>query len=291
MSPSVFALVAASAALHVLWNALVKTCRDKAAFAVLTSLASFLLVLPLGLLLEGRACFSQPAAFWGLAALSGFCETLYTVFLFRAYRSSDLSVVYPLSRGVAPVFTMVFGGLLIGDTISAFHSLLVAVILAGIVGVVMSTNAKGPTTMNRAGILFALATGAAIAGYHLVDRKVMMAAQPPAPLAYLLIVHAFLAIFISAYVLILSPNEHPLALEWRTNRRGVLIVGACTPLAYLLIMVALQTGNVTHVAAGRNVGILFSTLAGGLVLKEPISFSRAVGALMIAGGVAGLVLC
>jgi drug/metabolite transporter (DMT)-like permease len=119
----------------------------------------------------------------------------------------------------------------------------------------------------------------------------MMAAQPPSPLAYLLVMHAFLAFFISAYVLLVSPNEHPLALEWHTNRRGVLIVGACTPLTYLLIMVALQFGNVTHVAAGRNVGILFSTLAGGLILKERISPARAAGVLMIAGGVAGLVLC
>jgi drug/metabolite transporter (DMT)-like permease len=289
MSLIVFALVTASAALHVLWNALVKTCRDKVSFALLTCLASLLFVLPLGLLLEGRACFAQPAAFWGMASLSGFFESLYTIFLFKAYRYSDLSVVYPLSRGVAPVFTMTFGGLLIGDALPAAHALLVGVILVGIIGVVTSTTPLKRAELDRTGTLFALATGATIAGYHLVDRKVMMAVQAPSPLLYLLAMHIFLALFISVYVLIFGRGRHPVALEWRSNRRGVLIVGACTPLAYLLIMVALQFGNVTHVAAGRNIGILFSTLVGSFFLKERITLPRAVGAVLIAGGVAGLV--
>jgi drug/metabolite transporter (DMT)-like permease len=78
--------------------------------------------------------------------------------------------------------------------------------------------------------------------------------------------------------------------EWPANRRGVLIVGVGAPLAYLLIVLALRHGNVTYVTAGRNVGIVISTLVGGLLLAETVGWRRTVGAVLIAAGVAALVL-
>ena len=78
--------------------------------------------------------------------------------------------------------------------------------------------------------------------------------------------------------------------EWPANRKGVLIVGIGVPLAYLLIVLALRHGNVTHITAGRNVGIVISTLVGGLFLAETVSWRRAVGAVLIVAGVAALVL-
>jgi drug/metabolite transporter (DMT)-like permease len=56
------------------------------------------------------------------------------------------------------------------------------------------------------------------------------------------------------------------------NRLGVLIVGICIPAAYFLIVLTLRYGNVTHVTAGRNIGIVLSTLVGLLFLKERVSW-------------------
>jgi drug/metabolite transporter (DMT)-like permease len=78
--------------------------------------------------------------------------------------------------------------------------------------------------------------------------------------------------------------------EWTTNRLGVLIVGICIPAAYFLIVLALRYGNVTYVTAGRNIGIVLSTLVGVLFLKERVSWGRFVGSLFILAGVGGLVL-
>jgi drug/metabolite transporter (DMT)-like permease len=79
-------------------------------------------------------------------------------------------------------------------------------------------------------------------------------------------------------------------IEWTTNRLGVLIVGICIPAAYFLIVLALRYGNVTYVTAGRNIGIVLSTLVGVLFLKERVSWGRFVGSLFILAGVGGLVL-
>ena len=70
----------------------------------------------------------------------------------------------------------------------------------------------------------------------------------------------------------------------------VLIVGFCTPLAYFLIILALRYGNVTHVAAGRNIGIVISILVGRLFLKEIVGRYRIIGAVLITLGVAALLV-
>ena len=105
MPVAVFLLVFASAALHVLWNALVKTCENKASFAWLTCLVSVVVSLPVFLVCRATSPGALHAEVWALAALSGLVEAIYIVFLYKAYEWTDLSVVYPLSRGLAPLVT------------------------------------------------------------------------------------------------------------------------------------------------------------------------------------------
>ena len=109
----VFVLVLLSASLHVLWNTLVKQSEDKPSFAVLTTLMATLALVPV--FIASRVVQPGPLspAAWSWAALSGLLEALYLVLLFGAYGRADLSVVYPLSRGVAPLVTLVLGGRLL----------------------------------------------------------------------------------------------------------------------------------------------------------------------------------
>jgi drug/metabolite transporter (DMT)-like permease len=62
-----------------------------------------------------------------------------------------------------------------------------------------------------------------------------------------------------------------------------------TPLAYFLILLALTKGNATYVSAGRNIGIVLSTVVGKLVLGEKVRPSRWAGAVLILAGIAWLV--
>jgi len=289
MTVFVLGLVVLSAALHVLWNTLVKTSVDKGSFACLTSLAAALFLLPFFLLVRLMGPTGLGASVFLYAGLAAVFEVLYVIFLFRAYDRADLSVVYPLSRGVAPVVTLALSGWVLGDWVSVPRALSVCVVVLGVLGVALSV-LPGPSGQGQgAGVGLALATGGAIAGYHLVDRQAMIMAGAPHPVEYLFLRHFFLAILVTLWVLLVLGRGRAMGREWRTNRGGVVIVGVCTPLAYLLIIWALKFGDVTSIAAGRNIGIFISTLVGALVLKERVTARRLVGAVVIAAGVIGLV--
>jgi drug/metabolite transporter (DMT)-like permease len=144
--------------------------------------------------------------------------------------------------------------------------------------------------LGGSGLLLAFGTGCMIAGYHLVDRRAMSMAEPPSPLEYLFLVHLFMSAFITLWFGLCLRQGRELLSEWTTNRLGVLMVGICIPAAYFLIVLALRYGNVTYVTAGRNIGIVLSTLVGFLFLKERASWGRMVGSLLILAGVVGLVL-
>ena len=290
MTLLVFLLVLVSASIHVLWNTLVKQSDDKPSFAVLTTLTAALALLPV--FIASRIVHPGPlsSAAWGWAALSGLFEALYMVLLFGAYGRADLSVVYPFSRGVAPLVTLVCGGRLLGDWVSPLQGAAVFAVVAGVASVGLSSRDPSRQRLNRSGLLLSFATGCMSAGYHLVDRRAMTMAGAPNPLEYFFLVQCFMSALVTLWFGLFLRRGRELLSEWLTNRGGVLMVGVCIPAAYLLIVFALRYGNVTYVIAGRNIGIVLSTLVGLFVLKERVSRGRLVGSILILAGVAGLVL-
>jgi drug/metabolite transporter (DMT)-like permease len=290
MTLTVFILVFFSAGLHVFWNAFVKACRDKVSFVWLicvggTTVAAVAFVV-------GRV-FWPGALSWqvvGWAALSGLCETGYIIPLFLAYGRTDLSVAYPLSRGVAPLVTLALGGVLLGDVVTAGHGAAVLVVVAGVGVVSWSAWVAAPHRHTLTGVGLALWAGCLIAGYHLVDRRAMTLDVAPSPFEYLFVMHAFLTLFVSIWLVTGRARRRRALSEWRTNKLGVVVVSVTSVISYLVIVVALQYGNVTHITAGRNLGIVLSTLVGGLLLKEAVTWRRIVGAVLITLGVAALVL-
>lgn len=287
MGIAVFLMVLASAALHVLWNTLVKTCRDKASFAWLTTVVGTLILAPLfvGSRLVAPGVLDLRVV--GLALLSGTIEAGYLITLFAAYERTDLSVAYPLSRGFAPVAGLVPGMVFLGDGLTVLQFLGLGLIVLGVTGVGASAVMRSRDgAAARRGVLLALITGCLIAGYHLVDRRAMTL-RPLAPgvLEYYFLMHATILAVLTVWVLAWAPYRRRLWSEWQANRRGVLAVGLMSVVAYMLIIAALRWGNVTLVAATRNVGIVISTVVGGLLLRERVDLLRAAGATVIVAGV------
>jgi drug/metabolite transporter (DMT)-like permease len=286
----VFLLVLLSASIHVLWNTLVKQSEDKPSFAVLTTCTATLALVPVFIVSRIVQPGPLSAAAWGWAALSGLLEALYVVLLFGAYGRADLSVVYPFSRGVAPLLTLVLGGRLLGDWVSPLQGAAVFTVVAGVVSVGLSSRDYPRQALNRPGLLLSLGTGCMIAGYHLTDRRAMTMAAAPDALEYLFLVQLFMSALVTLWFGLCLGRGRELLTEWMTNRGGVLTVGVCIPAAYFLIVFALRYGNVTYVTAGRNIGIVLSTFVGLFILRESVSRGRLVGSILILAGVAGLVL-
>ena len=288
MTYLVFGLVFFSASLHVLWNLLVKTSRNKVSFAWLTSLLGVVVLAPFFIVSRYVNPGPLDVEVWLLAFGSSIFQALYVILLFSAYKYADLSVVYPLSRGAAPLFTLLLGDVLLGDSVSPSGLLAVGAIVLGVMFVGFSSRSPENGKIGWRGALMAGGVGGMIAGYHLVDRAVMTIPSPPNAWEYLFLMQVFLAGWVIIWALCMSRGKGMFA-EWKANRQGVLLVGFFTPLAYLLIVIALKYGNVTHVAAGRNIGIFLSAVAGAFFLHEKITRSRVWGLVFILGGVLGLV--
>ena len=162
MTTGVFAMVLGAALLHAAWNALVKVNADRLvmiAIMMMSQVAVALLVVPF-------VAVPTPES-WPYIWASTLLNTAYCLFLITAYRYGDLSHVYPLSRGSAPLIVAVISLVIVGETLSRQAGLSVVIIALGIMSLTLTRGAEGfrePRAM-----LYALGTGVFIAGYTVVD--------------------------------------------------------------------------------------------------------------------------
>lgn len=164
MIAGAIALSLLAAVIHGTWNVLVKISGDPLATFQRATVAALLVITPpavLAWLMTGRPGLTISGA--GLCLLSATLETIYLWLLATAYRSGELSVVYPIARGTAPVLSVLASLILIGERLTTGQLGGVALLLVGIVGVA-AAQANGRATVP------ALLTGVSIAVYSSVDR-------------------------------------------------------------------------------------------------------------------------
>ena len=164
MTALAIGLALAAAAIHGTWNVLVKVSGDPMATLRRGTVVAAVVITPITLvvwLFAGRPSITPAAA--GLAALSALLELAYLVLLSAAYNRGELSVVYPIARGSAPLLSVAAGIGLIGERLAPGQLAGVALLLVGILAVTL------PQTSGRATVP-ALLTGVSIAAYSAVDR-------------------------------------------------------------------------------------------------------------------------
>ncbi|MGB2820101.1 MAG: hypothetical protein WBF17_03910, partial [Phycisphaerae bacterium] len=219
MTVFVFLLILLSASLHVFWNALIKKADNKGSFLWLTIVASTVMLAPafvfLRVLSPGR--LDGDVLTW--AGLSGLIESGYIILLLGAYERADLSVAYPLSRGVAPLVTLAAAGWLIGDVVSLWHGLAVLTVVAGVAAVSFSAEGAAKGEPRFAGVMFAVGAGVLIAGYHLVDRHVLNRPNGPHPIEYIFLMHLSLTALVTAWVVVRRRLRAKALAAWHTGRR------------------------------------------------------------------------
>src|SRR5215208_5404951 len=113
MPASALLLALGSAALHAAWNLLLARARDVEAAAAATFVLSVAIALPFALV-----WWRADASVWPYALASTLLEVVYVVALALAYRGGEVSFVYPLTRGLAPVLVLAFGVVALSDGVS-----------------------------------------------------------------------------------------------------------------------------------------------------------------------------
>ncbi len=269
MPASAFLLALGAALVHALWNLLLARARDPeaaAAVALLSAVALFAPVLAFAWELEATA--------WPYIAASSALELVYFALLGAAYRRAEVSVVYPLARGVAPVLVLVVGALALGAETNAAQAL--GVCLVGL-GVLLVRGLRRPA--GAAGVLFGLAIACSIAAYTLVDDEGIRFANAVTYLELTLIAPAL------GYAAGLAWLRGGAAL--RAEARLVSVgVGVGMWVAYGLVLAALARAEAAPVAAVRETSIVIATVGAALFLHEPVGRSRLAGAVAVAVGVA-----
>src|SRR4051812_22158744 len=251
---------------------LVARARDPQAATALGGVIGGLLFVPL-VVLTWRV---EPAAV-PFAAASAVIHVAYFSFLALGYTRADLSTVYPLARGSAPVLVLVGAAVVLGESPSAVQACGVVAVGAGVLLVRgLSRDA------DRAGEVLGLLVGVTIAAYTVVDKRGVAHA---AALPYLLLLNWPASIVYCAWVA--RSRKRALFDELRPM---TVVIGAGMMSAYGLVLAALQRGSAAGVAATRETSILIATLYGAFVLGERVTRVRAAGAAAIVAGVAAVAL-
>ncbi len=280
MDPLVIGLVGVSALLHVGWNVRLKTASDPLVAGAIGLVVGALVIVPVGVVawwLDARPALSGTGVALGL--LSGVLEAAYFVLLAAAYRRGDLSVVYPIARGTAPLLLVAVGVLLLGERLGGAGWAGVVGLLAGFLVVQRPWLALRNARAGRrpdAAIAFALATGVAIAAYTSVDR-VGTRLIDPVPYAAILWLSGSLVLV--AWIAIAGGP----AARWpdRAAIRHASLGGVMTLGAYLLVLFALSVAPLTAVAPLRESATVLAAAWGAVRMGE------AVGGRDIARRVAG----
>jgi drug/metabolite transporter (DMT)-like permease len=276
------ALVLVAAMIHATWNLLVKKSGGGRMFVWLFATISSTVLVPAAIVLVIVQQHEINALKAGFICGTALLHFIYFMLLQRGYQTGELSLVYPLARGLAPTLSTLGAVLVLSERPSSIVIGGLLLIVLGIVLLTLRTNngIKHPSTA----VFYGVMTGVSISVYTVWDKyTVDHLAVPP------LVLEAFAGLGIS---LILTPTAMRRSAEvkriWRDHKTEVIGVSILAPLSYILILTAMSFTPLSYVAPCREVSILFAAILAARFLGEGNSIRRICAACLIVGGVIAL---
>jgi len=269
VSSTALLLALASAGVHAMWNFLLAGARDS-----VTAMAGQLVV---SLVAWAPICLLtwdiEPEALPYLLAASA-CQLAYFVLLALAYEAGELSLVYPLARGGAPLLVALAALAGVGGSFGPWQAVGILAIGVGVIGV---RGVRGP--WRGTDTLLAAGTAATIAAYTVLDRY---GGRHAAPLTYVWLELAPAAVL---YVGFVARRRGVAAVRAAIGRNSI-VAGIGALGSYALVVAALKLGSAAPVAAVRETSVVLAVVLGAFVLREEVGRSRLAGALVVAAGTA-----
>ena len=280
------ALVLLSAFSHSAWNLLLKRSGNQEVFAWALLVSGSVLLAPMGGILFWLNPVEAPG-YW-LALASAVTHVAYFALLGRAYSQGDLSLVYPIARGVGPMLVPVIAVLTLGESVALPAVIGITLIVGGIFmvswwGRFRKILTQPSVLIRDGGVRYAVLTGLAITLYTLIDKVGVDHVQP---FLYMYMINVGAAIGLAPYIAF-KHGMAPVRREWQSNALPIVTASLLVFFAYGLVLTAFSLSRVSYVAPAREVGIVFGVLLGVLVLKERFGQGRLLGSTLI---VLGLIL-
>ena len=275
METIVFVAVITAAALHAVWNAVVKGTGDK----MLSMTAVVLGHAPIAIVALPFVPSPAPES-WPYLAAGVLLHAGYQVFLLTSYRFGDLTQVYPIARGTAPMLVAGISVVFLGVHLQAMEILGVFTIGAGIMSLSIVRQKDG--LRNRKAAMLAFTTGCFIAGYSLVDG--LGARIAGTSLGF----YAWLTIFNALIFAVFASIRAPGTLRNLVTRskRVFVVGGSASFIAYALVIWAFTQAPIALVTALRETSIIFALFIGVFFLKERLDLTKVFATLATLVGAA-----
>jgi len=266
MGSAALLLALGAASLHALWNLLLRGTRDTEATTAVAVVTFVVVLAPFA-----AATWNVDAAAWKYVLPSGALELVYVALLATAYRHFELSLVYPVTRGLAPVATLLFAIALVSARPAWAEIAGVAVVAAGVLLVRGVHGSRGAA--------LGLAIASVIGGYTLIDRYGIRHAD---------------AFSYALLIMLAAAVAYPPFVGLRRVRAAIsptsVAVGVLSAAAYLLVLLALRRASAPSVSAVRETGVVIAAVLAAVFLHERVGPARLAGAVLVAGGIALLAL-
>lgn len=263
-----------AAVLHASWNALLHGNRDRflsmAWMSIAIAVASTYVVV------------SHPlpaVASWPYIVASGLVHIVYNISLVRSYRRNDLALAYPIARGSSPLLVALGAAVFAHEAIGPVSALGIALTSAGIIAIALQRH-----RVSRAGVLAALATGATIALYTVID-GIGVRLSDGQPLVYT--AWMFMFYWLMPLLFVATRGIAPLWTPLRDEPLAVassLAGGLVSLAAYGIVIWALQSDAMGMVSALRETSVVFAVLIGRVFLRETVTATRWLACLVVAAG-------
>ncbi len=281
MDLNIILIVLAAAAMHAGWNAIAKTGADPFISICLIGIFGGLATMTL---LPFLPLPSRELWVWIIG--SAVIHTGYKLFLIQAYKAGDLSQVYPLARGTAPLIVALISISLLDETLGNSQIAGILVLVSGIWLMAIRGSASpgrldGRGGLDRKAVFFAITTSMFIATYTIIDGLAGRIA--PTVLSFLAYMTSLDGILMAIAFLSVRgvSNLHQIIPFWRQG----LIGGIMSNTAFALSIWAMKSAPIALVAALRETSIIFAVLIARVVLKETMTRWRIASALLIATGI------
>jgi drug/metabolite transporter (DMT)-like permease len=277
VSLAIVSLVLLAGLIHAVWNAMAKGISSQAtSFALMnlgTAIVSWIALPFIGL---------PRTAAWPFVLASTACHLGYELFLMGSYQRANFSRAYPIARGVAPLLVSIGGLIFASEHIDLRGTIGIFLIVVGIVSLAYVRNSS---KLDRVGIYWALATGAAIAVYTVVDGLGVRRSHDTLRYA--------VALFVLQSTLWLIAVVIRRGWRWTDNRSTIrigLFVGPMSLVAYTVVLYAQTRAPLGVVSALRETGVVWAAAIGVVFFKEGKVRVIMVPALVVVAGIALLSL-
>ena len=277
-------LILISALMHASWNLFLKRSGHPEIFTWCMSATTSIIMRPVGAFILVIQPIQGPGLWFLLGTIV--LHVAYFTTLSRAYSTDDLSLVYPISRGLGSAIVPIIGILILGETVAIFAAIGIGLVIAGISAIhipILNNKTKlssfGNLLRSR-GNTYAVLTGLIIAAYSTWDKVGITYVHP---LLYMYSISIGVTLMLAPYQ-IRTYGIRTIKEEWHRHSISITFGSLLVFGAYTLVLIALKTSQVSYIAPAREVALVFGILLGSLVLKETIDKRRIIGSTIIFTG-------